>query len=145
MNLVRNLLVFNQLPFQVTPYVHRHHQNIIVTLALTNLINSDIRANLNLIQKQYPEASIHMFDIYALMIKIVANQSTITFTNTVDRCWTELNITSVVQFCEDTTEYVYLDHFHLTDSVHELIADAIRPFLSSRFKENIPGCYIHSF
>jgi phospholipase/lecithinase/hemolysin len=70
-----------------------------------------------------------MFDLNALMTKIVANQ-TIAFSNTVDRCWDALNLTTVAILCQDPSKYVFIDSLHLTSTVHQLIADAVSPFLS---------------
>ncbi|CAF0987278.1 unnamed protein product [Adineta steineri] len=128
----KHFLIFNQIPVQTLPYINRFHQPIFFTL-LTLLTNNILFENLNTIQKSYPTSSIQIFDIYSLLTKIIANQSKIKFSNTIDRCWKQFNTTTVIELCQDPTKYVFLDNFHLTTNVHRLIADAIESFLSFKY------------
>ena len=140
----QNILVFNQIPFQALPYTKQFNQAALFT-GITALANNGILTSLQAIQKNNTNASINMFDLNALMVKVLSNTSSLTFANTVDQCWDNYNLTAVSIFCQDPSQYVFADSIHITTGIHQLIADGISPFLSYRFSRNTPGCYIRSF
>ena len=140
----KNILVFNQPPSQDFPYIKRRNQTIIYT-AITASANIGISIGLAALQRDYTNASIYMFDVYALISKILSNTSSVTFEDTVDQCWATYNTTTVLQFCSDPTKYAFLDDLHLTTPIHQIISDTIHWFLSYRFSRNTLSCYIRSF
>jgi phospholipase/lecithinase/hemolysin len=96
---------------------------------LTNLGNNATGTDINVIQNNYTNSSVQIFDIYTLITRILSNNSS-TFSNTVNNCWNEFNFTAIQILCPDPSKYVFLDTYHFTTLVHQLIADAIQPFLS---------------
>jgi phospholipase/lecithinase/hemolysin len=123
----KNVLIFNQLPAQAFPYFNQLNQTTFFT-AITVQANSVLQISIDAIQKNYTNTSIQIFNINTLFTKIVANES-IPFSNTVDGCWDQLDLTSVEIICQDPAKYVFIDSLHLTSTVHQLIADAINPLL----------------
>ena len=140
----RNIIVFNSLPLQALPYISRLNQTATFT-ALTAVANNAIITNLQLIQNNNPSASIYMFDITTLLLTVIANNTAMKFANTVNNCWSNFNITAIQISCSNVSTYVFLDILHVTTRVHQLIADAISPFLSYKFDRNAPGGYVRSF
>ena len=141
---VKNLVVFNQLPIQSLPYTKRFNQ----TQALTQLtigLNAAIAANLAALQQIYTNAKIYLFDFNALFTKILSNTLPMTFINTVDGCWKVVNTTTVNKNCSKPNQYVFIDDFHFTGPVNQLITDAFQPFLSNCYRNNTPNSYFRSF
>jgi phospholipase/lecithinase/hemolysin len=124
----KNILVFNQPPFYAFPYISQLNQTALFT-ALTYLGNNATQMDINAIQNNYRNSSVQIFDIYTVITRILSNNSS-TFSNTVNNCWNEFNLTAVQILCPDPSKYVFLDTYHFTTLVHQLIADAIQPFLS---------------
>jgi phospholipase/lecithinase/hemolysin len=127
-NGAKNILVFNQPPFYAFPYISQLNQTTYFTY-LTNLGNNATGTDINVIQNNYTNSSVQIFDIYTLITRILSNNSS-TFSNTVNNCWNEFNFTAIQILCPDPSKYVFLDTYHFTTLVHQLIADAIQPFLS---------------
>ena len=137
---VKNLLVFNQAPIQALPNFNVYHQNAYFA-SLTQMANDAINTTLRSLQQNYKSACIYMFDLNALITDIVSTNSS-TFTNSVDQCWANYNVTTVIQNCSDPTQYVFLDGIHFSSTVQKKIADAIQPILSWSFNKYSPGRYI---
>jgi len=123
----KNFLIFNQPPVQAFPYFSRLNRTAVFT-ALTIQANTYINTSITAIQNNNTNTSIQIFDVNALITTILANQS-IPFSNTVAKCWDSSNLTSVTILCNDPSTYVFIDNFHFTSTVHQLIANALSPFL----------------
>ncbi|UJR08046.1 hypothetical protein I4U23_012323 [Adineta vaga] len=124
----QNFLIFNAPPIQIFPYFSRQNKSAYY-ISLTNAVNTDLTTGINALKTTYPNISLQKYDVYTLFTKIMANQS-FPFSNTVDRCWDVYNFTAVAVFCQDPSTYIFLDSFHVTSTIHQLIADEINPFLS---------------
>jgi phospholipase/lecithinase/hemolysin len=141
----KNFLIFNEAPFQAFPCYKKLNQTEFYT-QLTDSFNKKLEESLAELQKSRPKTSISMFDNHALITKIISETSSTTFTNTVDGCKERSNSQSAEQLCPDPKQYVFYDHIHFSSSVHQLITNAIQPFLSSRFRKTASDdSYIHSF
>ena len=132
---VKNVLVFNQPPGNLSPFGRRLNQPVLLA-ALTAGINNAIAASLAALKPFYPDSSLHLFDVHGLLIEIISNASSIKFDNTIDQCWITINTTTLVQNCTNPNKYVYIDDIHFTAPVHQLIATFIQPFLSICYNDN---------
>ena len=139
-----NVLVFNEPPLQAFPCYRYINRSVFYT-RITSLFNEEFPTSLTLLQKTYPNASIHLFNFHALFTKIIANTASTQFANTVDPCLDPAQPLSADKYCANPKEYVFLDSVHFTSTVHQLIADAIQPFLSATFQKNNPDSYIYSY
>ena len=141
----KHLLMFNQPPVQYFPYLNQLGQSALFT-QLTKVANDATIAGLTILKQNNTDVSINLFDVHAVVTKIVTNNSMIHFTNTVDRCWTEFNITALGQMCSNPSEYAFIDQFHLTSEANGLIAAALRPFLTCGSEiSTLPNSLIRSF
>jgi len=82
----KNLLVFNEAPIQALPIISLYHQSTYFA-SFTQAGNNALNATFASFQQNYPQASIYMFDLHALITNVMANNPPI-FTSTVDACWT---------------------------------------------------------
>ncbi len=141
---LQTLLIFDQEPVQAFSYISRLIQTALFT-AITALDNNGIVTSLSTLRQNYIKIFLFfIFDIYASITKITSNMS-VKFTNTVDKSWNNFNIISFVKLCQDPTKYIFLGSYHFSSTVHQIISDAIWPFLWDRFSRNTPECYIQSF
>jgi phospholipase/lecithinase/hemolysin len=123
----KNILVFNQPPVQYFPF-SKPYNSPELFIYLTDQANLDISNLTQSMQLDNPQASLNIFDFHSLILNIVTENSTY-FTNTVDNCWLYVNVTTVLEFCSNPDEYLFVDVIHLTSRAYGLIADAVRPFL----------------
>jgi phospholipase/lecithinase/hemolysin len=121
------ILIFNQAPVQYFPFSKPFNSPELFTY-LTDQGNFYISNLTESMQLDNPQALLTIFDIYTLVLNIVTQNSTM-FTNTVDNCWTNFNVTTVIQNCSNPEDYFFIDSIHFTSRAHKLIADAIRPIL----------------
>lgn len=139
----KNVLIFNAPPLQAFPCYRYINRSIFYT-KITSLFNTEFPRLLIQLQQTYPNASIHLFDFHALFTKIITNTASIKFTNTVDSCLDSAQPLSANKYCTNPKEYVFLDSVHFTSTVHQLIAEAIQPFLSANSQKNNPDSYFYS-
>ncbi|CAF1478049.1 unnamed protein product [Adineta ricciae] len=109
---------------------------------LTALFNNALTTGLTTIQQNNTQAVLNLFDIHSLITKVVTSKSEY-FVNTTANCWNAVNATTIVKLCDNPDRYVFVDTIHFTSRVHELIADALRPFLLTSYAVNSAGCYVH--
>ena len=141
----KHLLVFNQPPVQYFPYLNQLGQRALFA-QLTTVANDATVAGLTKLKQNNTDVSINLFDVHTVVTKIVTNNSTIRFANTVDKCWTDFNVTALGQVCSNPAAYAFIDQFHLTSEAHGLIAAALRPFLTCGSKvSTLPNSFIRSF
>ncbi|CAF2625583.1 unnamed protein product [Rotaria sp. Silwood2] len=125
----QHILVFNQPPAQAFPYIHALGLDFVFK-NLTLLFNTILSLRLKRTQKDNSQVSLTVFNIYSIIKKIIDNELG-QFTNIVDQCWDTVNGTSVVMHGADPSKYVFIDKFHFTSSVHEIIADVVNNFISN--------------
>ncbi|CAF1011924.1 unnamed protein product [Adineta steineri] len=122
---IKYLIIMNLLPLQLYPGMNLN-QNL-TTLVINH--NNRLISNITQIKLEYPHVSIQIFDIYSLIKTILSNNSLFNF-NKVNACWNISNY-SIISQCRNPSEYVFIDKYHFTSSIHEIIADNIQQFISS--------------
>jgi phospholipase/lecithinase/hemolysin len=124
---VTNLIIMNQSPLESYPIFHG--SDIDMSL-MTKIINHNtyLSSNISQIAKLY-KISIKVFDLYSLIKTILSNNST-TKLNTINQCWNIIN-DSIISQCSNPNQYVFIDDYHFTTSIHQTIADTFCQFLSS--------------
>lgn len=138
----KHILVVNLVPAQYIP-VTKSLAPVPVLIGLTGLFNQALTTSLLAIKQTYSTASLNIFDINALITKVVNSKSGY-FKNTTSNCWYSYNATTVLNLCGNPDRYVFLDLFHFTYRVQQLIAMAISPFFLSSYEVNSASCYINS-
>ena len=137
----KHILVFNQIPVQLVPYTLSFNQVPLFT-AMTAAGNAAITGSLMNMQANFTDTSINIFNIHDLILNVTSNTTSVKFENTVSPCWIQQNLTTVNILCPDPKKYVFLDPFHFTSPVHQLIASAIQPFLSYKYNATSSYPYI---
>ena len=140
----KHLLMFNQPPAQLFPYVNQLGQDAFFA-QLSNVGNAAIIAGLTELKQNNTDVSIDLFDLHTLVSDVVANKSTIRFENTVNKCWENFNLTAVTHLCSNPAQYVFIDKFHLTTRVHGLIVAGLEPFFQCGYSDGPPSSLIRSF
>ncbi|CAF0789205.1 unnamed protein product [Adineta steineri] len=122
---IKYLIIMNLLPLQLYPGMNLN-QNL-TTLVINH--NNLLISNITQIKLEYPHVTIQIFDIYSLIKTILSNNSLFNF-NKVNACWNISNY-SIISQCRNPNEYVFIDNYHFTSTIHEIIADNIQLFISS--------------
>ena len=124
----KHILIINKIPGQILPYVKTVDETI---LARERAIyhNGNLSLAVNHLQKNRPDVSIYLFDIYSLMLGIV-NNNTLDLTNKTGHCWTVMS-NEVLVSCANPDSYLFVDQYHCSARVHEFIGDHVRQFISS--------------
>ncbi|UJR11006.1 hypothetical protein I4U23_015190 [Adineta vaga] len=120
---VRNLLIFNQPPFDRFPPYQSETTN---ETKLLYLQHNEILANkLNHTYfTLHSRLNIRLFDCYTFMSKIINDYKLYGFEN-LDKCWdTESSSTVLIQ-CNDIKKRIFADEFHLTTAMQTLIAKQV--------------------
>jgi len=125
---ITHLLVINQPPLQAYPAFYNSTQNLTLNTRIINH-NNYLLSNISQIEIHYNKISVQLFDLYSLITNILSNNSTSKL-NTIDKCWNIINYSRVLK-CTDPDDYVFIDDYHFTTSIHQSIADNIRQFLLS--------------
>lgn len=123
---IKNLLIINQPPLEAYPF----YKNSTGNLTLGTLIdqhNNYLSSNISQIISTSTKISINIFDLHSLIANILSNNLILTL-NKIDNCWTILNNNTVLQ-CTNPANYVFIDDYHLTTSIHQFIANNIHQFL----------------
>lgn len=141
---VKNLVVFNGQPANLLPYSLLTN-TVAQASALTAFINANIPANLLTIKSNYPKAKIHLFDVNTLLTNVVSNTASVTFANTVAACWNINSPNPSATACPNPDQYVFVDLFHVSAPVQQIIANAVQPFFSCRRSRNTPIPYFTNF
>jgi phospholipase/lecithinase/hemolysin len=122
---VKHLLIVNQSPVQTMPFVQTQEQVVYYTQRAT-YHNNNLSIGITKLDYNRQEISLYLFDIYSLILKIIANNSL----NTKDNCWNTVNGTILI-LCSNPESYVYIDQYHFTARMHELIGNSARQFIAS--------------
>ena len=118
----KHLLVVNQSPVHLMPFVQTEEQ-VQHYRERTRGHNNHLSTGLEGLAYDRHEISLSLFDVYTLMLNITSNGSS-RWANKKDPCWNIVNGTVVI-LCSDPNSYVFIDQYHYTARVHELIADAL--------------------
>ena len=135
-----NVVVFDQPPVQNYPYAVLSNNSLLFA-GLVTFANQALIVGIKQLHVAYPNASLNIFDLNKVVLQWISKPSSY-FTNTVDRCQTVFNATTVEKFCANPDRYVFIDDFHLTTRAQGLLADAFRPFLYDSYEVNNAACYI---
>ncbi|CAF4558897.1 unnamed protein product [Rotaria sp. Silwood1] len=122
---IQNLLVINLPPVQSFPGTNDKQR----LSKLINQYNNYLLSNITGIQSGYTEVSIRIFDLYSLITEILSNNSMSTL-NKIDKCWNILD-DRIISQCTNPNEYVFIDDYHFTSVIHQVIADNIQNFILS--------------
>lgn len=123
----KHILVFNQPPAETFPYARALHLDFIFK-QLTIVFNKILSIRIQKMQKNNSHVSLNIFDLYSIIKKIVDNESK-QFVNTVDPCWDTGDDVSIIMHSSDPSQYIFIDKFHYTSSVHKIIADNVNNFI----------------
>ena len=117
----RNLLVMNQFPYDrfprfrnrtttnVTKALYAKHNELLAEKMNENYLSSNTRLR------------IRLFDSHALVSNILNNYMAYGFDN-LDPCWNTETGTSVIVQCDNVSRRVFTDEYHLSSSMHALLA-----------------------
>lgn len=125
---VKHLLIINQSPVQLMPFIQTEEQ-IIYYRQRTIYHNNNLSNGISKLDYNHQQISLYLFDIYSFILKITANNSTYSL-NIKDNCWNILN-GNITILCSNPEAYIYIDQYHFTARMHELIGNAVREFLVS--------------
>ncbi|CAF1322854.1 unnamed protein product [Adineta steineri] len=140
-----HILVLNLPPLQAYPFSRETNKNLSLNTLVTNH-NSYLLSNISQVNTMYNTTSIKVFDLYSLMISILTNNSIPAIDKT-NPCW---NISNdiVISQCLIPNQYIFIDTYHLTTTIHQRIAVNIQQFLrssSSNFFISKLILFIHLF
>jgi thermolabile hemolysin len=125
---VKHLLIVNQSPVQIMPFIHTQEQATFFK-ERTVYHNNNLSIGISKLEYNREHVSLYLFDVYSFILKIIANNSIYSF-NTKNSCWDILNNT-VVSSCSNPESYIFIDQYHYTACMHELIADGARQVILS--------------
>jgi phospholipase/lecithinase/hemolysin len=123
---IANLLIINLPPLQSYPTFNGSNKNSTLTTRIL-YHNNYLISSISQIQTNYETTTIKIFDLYSLITGILSNNSMLTL-NKINKCWNIVNYTIVSQ-CTNPNNYVFIDDFHFTTSIHQTIANNIVQFL----------------
>ncbi|CAF5137541.1 unnamed protein product, partial [Rotaria sp. Silwood1] len=116
----KHILIVNLPPLEAYPATFR--LNIRYYLKkLTLKHNRKLSISIRLLQWIFPDISFTLFDIYSLISNILMNKAAYGI-NSTNKCWNISNYT-VVELCSTPNTYLYIDQYHFTTRIHQLIAD----------------------
>lgn len=130
-----NIVVLNQPPLQLYPFIPSMNQNLNFT-AFTIQLNNNLSSGIALLQRDRPKLSLKVFDLYSLMSKVISNGTAYGINNTVNPCMNMTKNGTVLRACISPTSYVFFDEYHFTSRIHELIAYEVRQFISTSSANN---------
>ncbi|CAF3966790.1 unnamed protein product [Rotaria sordida] len=122
----KHFLVVNQSPIQAYPAAQALNiPDYLKTLTFDH--NNNLSNSIQLLQSNYSNITFKLFDVYSLISNILMNTSTYGINSTTN-CWSTSNYI-VVHECSTPDTYLFIDEFHFTTRIHQLIADNARKLL----------------
>lgn len=136
----KHILIFNEEPLYLVPEVRAlNFATILYSVIIQQ--NSNLSSLISALQSNYNDVSIQIFDVYSLILSIINGNL---LSNIVDPCWNVPNFTVVSQ-CADPNSYLFVDDFHFTTVVHQLIANNVSQFFSSGSPRFVPYSFLARF
>ncbi|CAF3303004.1 unnamed protein product [Rotaria socialis] len=126
----KHILIMNHLPVQVMPFVQTD-QEFIYYRKRAIFHNNNLSVDIAKLDYDRKKSALYLFDIYSFILKITDNHKNYSL-NIKDNCWNVLN-GNVSILCSNPQRYVYIDQYHFTTRIHELIGDAVHKFLFTSF------------
>jgi phospholipase/lecithinase/hemolysin len=120
---VKHLLVINQSPVHLLPYI-RTEQEMNYYRERTIYHNNNLSMNIKKLDYNREQISLYFFDVYSFILNVVATHPL----NTKDNCWNVSN-GNVTILCSNPESYVYIDPYHFTTRMHEIIGNGVRQFI----------------
>jgi phospholipase/lecithinase/hemolysin len=124
---IKHLLIVNQSPIQAMAFVQTEEE-VVYYRERTIYHNNNLSIAIKNLDYNHKQVSLYLFDVYSFSLRIIANNSTYLL-NTKDNCWNVLN-GNVTILCSNPESYVYIDQYHFTARMHELIGDGVRQFIA---------------
>jgi phospholipase/lecithinase/hemolysin len=126
----KNIIVFNQEPFQNIP------QNAVLNqplefIQLTAYVNALTNASLQAIQAANPQAKIYLFDLHTLITNLFANPPPPVI-HTSGYCWNVTGLT-IQKYCDNPKQYFFVDTFHFSTPIQQKLAQAVGNFFKLGF------------
>lgn len=134
---VSNIILINQPPLDRYPIIAKSNAYIDLGSRILEH-NRYIISNLSEVANSYNFESVRVFDVHSLISKLLDDNSTGQFL-TSDPCWIFDNRSVLLSACSNPDRHIFIDDFHLTTKVHELIAKQFRQFLISSSRETWPS------
>ena len=126
---ITQILLVNLPPLQFYPHINTNRNLNSLVIEHNDYLSSNITA----IRLLYPNIWIQIFDFYSFMANLLLSSNTTL--NQMDNCWTLIDFTIVDQ-CSNPDEYIFIDQFYLTSSIHRKLANDIHPYLFIRSSSN---------
>ena len=123
---VKKFLIVNQSPFQLYPAVSSYNNSDFFP-KLTLEHNGNLSQSIDTLRMKYPAISFFLLDAYALIQDIQVNPIAYGVTN-LTNCWSTSSGT-IIQICSNSSNFLFIDEYHFTSRVHQLIADRARNLL----------------
>ena len=125
---VKHLLIVNQSPIQAMPFVQTEEETVYYRTR-TIYHNNNLSIEIQKLDYNRKEVSLNLFDVYSFILRIISDHSNHSL-NTKDYCWNISN-GQVTILCSTPESYLYIDQYHSTARMHELIGDGIRQYIVS--------------
>lgn len=126
----KHIIIFNQPPLQAVPYVQLIAGGMNLA-QLTSEYNANLSQNIAVLQQNNRERDLQVFDLHALISKVLANASSYGIQNSVAPCLTQTAVGGNVTVCSNPNSYAFFDDVHFTGRMHQIIADGFRERLIS--------------
>jgi outer membrane lipase/esterase len=124
---IKHLFIVNQSPIQLMPFVQTQEQVVYYTQRAT-YHNNNLSIGITKLDYNHKRISLYLFDVYSFILQIIANNSNYSL-NTKDNCWNVSN-GAVTILCSNPELYVYIDQYHFTARMHDLIGNGARQFIA---------------
>ena len=122
------LLILNQPPLQAYPALLGANMDSYLS-AITLQHNANLSNSIQMLQSNFSNIKFYLSDVYSLINNILINGSLYGINNT-NNCWYTLN-SSVIPLCTNPNNYLFIDEYHFTTHVHQLIADQAQKLFST--------------
>lgn len=136
---IKNLILVNQPPLQSIPFL-QSLENYTNLSDLTHQYNTKLFQSIQILQHDYVEINIRLFDLNSLISKIFLNSTPYGLSELINPCWSSASPTSL---CLNPDTYVFFDEVHFTRRIHQLIAEDFQRFLRSSSTEKISLLFLH--
>ncbi|CAF0981767.1 unnamed protein product [Rotaria sordida] len=136
---IQHLILINVPPIQSFPGVNNDSR----LNTLINQHNNYLVINISDILADYTTVSIRIFDVYSLITDILSNNS-MYILNKTDKCWNILD-NHIISQCKNPDGYVFIDDYHFTSVIHQVIANNIKQFILSSALKNFSSSKFYIF
>lgn len=125
---VKHILIVNQPSLAAYPFVAGSNMSSYLNL-MSMVHNANLSSAIQSLQSKAPNTVFYSFDIYTF-IQNIFNNMTAYGINSTKNCWSQANGT-VVQLCSTPDTYLFLDEYHFTARVHQMIANNVQKLLAT--------------